>query len=283
MGDWVRRPGKDEISVREKNGVTYLAFPALEDTGIVAHSFSTRMGGVSEGMYATMNFGFMNGDEPAHVMENYRRMAGVLGVCAERMVLAYQTHTTNVRRVTKEDAGKGIACERDYRDVDGLITDVPGITLVTFFADCVPLYLVDVKNRAIGLSHSGWRGTVKRMGKVTLDRMRDAYGTRPEDVIACIGPSICRECFEVGEEVAQEFARAFRDEYHGELFYKKKAGKYQLDLWRANQIIFEEAGVLPRNIHTTNICTHCNPDKLFSHRTAGTKRGNLAAFLCLKP
>jgi len=166
--------------------------------------------------------------------------------------------------------------------MDGLVTDVPGITLVTFYADCVPLYLVDPVHRAIGLSHSGWRGTVRRMGKVTLETMGRAYGTRPEDVVCCIGPSICQDCFEVGPEVVEEFAREFAGEYHQELFYGKENGKYQLDLWRANQIIFAEAGVKPENIHTTDICTHCNPKLLFSHRTMGNARGNLAAFLCLK-
>lgn len=282
MAEWIKKPGGSEIEVRRKDGVCYLAFPALEETGLVSHSFSTRIGGVSEGIFSTMNFGFTRGDEREHVLENYRRMAAVLGVDPERMVLSYQTHTTNVRKVTEEDAGKGVFRERDYRDVDGLVTDVPGITLVTFYADCVPLYLLDPVHRAIGLSHSGWRGTVRRMGRETLAAMGREYGTRPEDVIACIGPSICQDCFEVGPEVVEEFAGAFAARYHQELFYPKENGKYQLDLWRANQVVFEEAGVARERIHTTGICTHCNPELLFSHRTAGTDRGNLAAFLCLK-
>lgn len=170
---------KSEIEIREKNGVTYLAFPALDATDLVSHAFSTRHGGVSEGVFSTMNFSFTRNDDPQHVMENYRRMAAVLGTDAEKMVLSYQTHTTNVRKVTEEDAGKGIVKERDYRDVDGLITDIPGITLVTFYADCVPLYFVDPVHRAIGLSHSGWRGTVHRMGKATLEAMNREYGTEP--------------------------------------------------------------------------------------------------------
>ena len=140
---------KSEIEIREKNGVTYLSFPALDATGLVSHAFSTRHGGVSEGVFSTMNFSFTRNDDPQHVMENYRRMAAVLGTDAEKMVLSYQTHTTNVRKVTEEDAGKGIVKERDYQDVDGLITDIPGITLVTFYADCVPLYFVDPVHRAV--------------------------------------------------------------------------------------------------------------------------------------
>ena len=280
--EWRRKPGRDAMEVREKNGVVWLEFPALLETGQVRHGFSTRLGGVSEGIYASMNLTFTKGDNPDHVMENYRRMAEVLEVELSRMVLSWQTHTTNVRVVHEEDAGKGIFKERDYMDVDGLITNVPGITLVTFFADCVPLYFLDPVHHGVGLSHSGWRGTVNRMGKVTLDAMSREYGTKPEDVIACIGPSICQDCFEVGQEVAEAFAGAFGADRQQELFYATKNGKYQLDLWRANEIVLEEAGVPREQIHTTDICTRCNPGLLFSHRMMGARRGNLAAFLCLK-
>ena len=261
--------------------VPYLSFPVLEKTGLVKQGFSTKLGGVSQGKFATMNFTFTRGDNRAHVLENYSRMGKALGVDVERMVLSYQTHTTNVRLVTEEDAGKGIIKERDYEHVDGLITNVPGITLVTFYADCVPLYFLDPVHRAVGLSHSGWRGTVKRMGKITLEKMREAYGTRAEDVIACIGPSICRDCFEVGSEVAQEFMREFDKSHWDGILTEKEDGKYLLDLWKANEIVLLEAGVKQENIQVTDICTHCNPDYLFSHRTTGNERGNLAAFLGL--
>lgn len=270
------------LTVKENRGVTYLSFPILEDTGLVSHAFSTRLGGVSKGDFATMNFSFTRGDDRDDVLENYRRMAAALGVDRERMVLTWQTHTTNVRRVTEEDEGKGIVRDRDYRDVDGLITDIPGITLVTFFADCVPLYFLDPVHKAIGLSHSGWRGTVKRMGQVTVDAMKEAFGTRPEDIIACIGPSICGDCYEVGEEVADEFADAFHERYHDVILLKKQNGKYQLDLWKANEIVLKEAGIKGDNLAVTNICTYCNPQLLFSHRRTAERRGNLCAFLSLK-
>ncbi len=281
--DWIRKRGQNAPVVKdvEKNGVHYLTFPLLERDGLVSHGFATRIGGVSQGKYAGMNLSFTRGDNPDHVRENYRRMAEALDVDMGRMVLAYQTHTVNVRKVTEEDAGKGLVRERDYRDVDGLITDVPGITLVTFFADCVPLFFLDPIHKAIGLSHSGWRGTVKRMGKKTLDAMGEAFGTRPRDVLACVGPSICRDCFEVGEEVALEFQKEFDRQHWETLFYKKDNGKFQLDLWKSNEIVLKEAGVLPEHIQITDICTRCNPQHLFSHRFAGEERGNLAAFLCL--
>ncbi len=278
-----RQEHKQEQGQKQKQGqwVPYLTFPLLEDTGLVAHAFSTRLGGVSTGKFATMNFAVSRGDDPAHVRENYWRMAEAIGVDEERIVLAYQTHTTNVRKVTEEDAGKGIVRERDYRDVDGLITDVPGITLVTFYADCVPLYFLDPVHRAIGLSHSGWRGTAARMGRVTLEAMAREYKTVPADVLCCIGPGICRDCFEVGPEVIDEFRAAFDERYWKELFYAKENGKYQLDLWKANEIILLEAGVPQPHIQVTDLCTRCNPEYLFSHRFHGEERGNLAAFLCL--
>lgn len=281
--NWMRKLRGAQVAPveRESEGVPYLSFPLLDESGLVSHGLSTRMGGVSRGCYASMNLSFTRGDDPDHVAENYRRMAGALHVDPERMVLSYQTHTVNVRKVTEEDCGKGILKERDYRDVDGLITDVPGITLVTFYADCVPLYFLDPVHRAVGLSHSGWRGTVKRMGKVTLEAMEKAYGTRAEDVLCCIGPSICQDCFEVGEEVILEFQKEFGSGYEKDLFYKKGNGKYQLDLWKANEIILKEAGVAEEHLQITDICTRCNPELLFSHRAMGERRGNLAAFLCL--
>ncbi len=280
--NWKKTDRPDELITRCREGVTYLSFTALEKSGMVKHGFSTRYGGVSTGCYTSMNLSFTRGDDSEHVQENYRRMALALQVDVNKMVTTWQSHTVQVRQVTEDDLGKGIWKERDYRDVDGLITNIPGITLVTFYADCVPLYLLDPVHKAIGLSHSGWRGTVKRMGFHTLSAMGKAFGTRPEEVIACIGPSICKSCFEVGEEVVEEFRKEFHPKYHTELFGPNgKPGKYQLDLWRANEIVFAEAGVLPENIHTTNICTMCNPEHLYSHRIMGNERGNLAAFLCL--
>ena len=263
-------------------GVPFLKYPILEKEGLVEHGISTRLGGVSEGFLGSMNLSYTRGDDPTHVDENYRRMAAAIGVKPEHMVCTHQTHTTNVRIVTKEDAGKGVTREKDYTDVDGLITNVPGICLVTFYADCVPLYFADPIRKAVGLSHSGWRGTVHKIGKITVQAMADQYGSRPEDIVAIIGPSICQDCYEVSEDVILEFQKYYREDCQSELYYRKENGKYQLNLWRANEIVMEEAGILPENIHTTQWCTCCNPKLLYSHRASKGKRGNLAAFLGLK-
>ena len=188
------------------------------------------------------------------------------------------THTTNVRRVGKEDAGYGVTRPRPYKDVDGLVTDEPGIILSTFYADCVPLFFVDPVHRAIGLSHSGWRGTVGRMGAVTLSVMQREFHTRPEDVLAAVGPSICQDCYEVSEDVADAFYKEFQG-HEREILLEKGNGKYQLDLWKTNEIILREAGVIPEHLAVTNICTCCNSRLLFSHRASHGKRGNLGAFM----
>jgi len=205
-----------------------------------------------------------------------------LGVEYESLVLSYQTHTTNIRVVTKKDRGKGIIKERDYTDIDGFITNDPTVTLVTFYADCVPLFFVDPVHNAIGLSHSGWRGTVDHIGKKTLEKMHEEYGTMPEDVVAAIGPSICLDCYEVSEDVIEEFKKGFGENKLKDICYKKDNNKYQLDLWKANEIVLRDAGIMKEKLSISNICTCCNPELLFSHRASKGLRGNLAAFLCLK-
>lgn len=295
-----RKEGRNICQVHKaENGVIYLTFPGLEETGVVRHLFSTRLGGVSEGIYASMNLSYIRGDRKEAVDENYRRIAECLGSETEDMVCSDQTHTDHIRLVTAEDRGKGVVRPKDYRDVDGLITQERGIVLCTFFADCVPLFFVDPVRRAIGLSHSGWRGTVQKIGKKTVEEMGKAFGTDPKDVHAAIGPSVCQECYEVSGDVIREFRQAFPEaaacdmcEDSGSqqsetrkrtcsLWYQTKPDKYQLNLWEANRQVLLEAGIPASQIEVTDICTCCNPDLLFSHRASHGKRGNLGAFMKL--
>lgn len=257
----------------------YLTFPLLEETGIVSHLFTTRLGGVSEGEFATMNLSFTRGDREEAVAENYRRIAEVLGCKREDMTASHQTHTTNVRRVTSADKGKGIVRPRDYENIDGLVTDEPGIALTTYYADCVPLYFVDPVKHAIGLAHSGWRGTVQGMGEHMVKVMEKEFGSAGSELKAAIGPSICRDCYEVSEEVAVSFMEKFGIEV---VTKGKREEKYQLDLWLANRLLLERAGLKRENIAVTDICTCHNSSYLFSHRASGGRRGNMAAFLMLK-
>lgn len=280
--NWKKAEGRSEAELREQAGVPFFVFPSIEKTGSVVHGFSTRLGGVSEGIFSSMNVSFTRGDQEEAVRENYRRLGAAMGFSCENLVCTDQTHTVNLRVVTEEDRGKGFVRPKDYTDIDGLVTDVPGLVLAAFYADCVPLYLVDPVRRCIGLSHAGWRGTVGKIGKKTVELMREQYGSSPEDLVAAIGPSICQSCYEVSKDVIEKFQEAFDERFWPELFYEKDGGKYQLNLWRANELGFLEAGVRAERIAAAGVCTCCNPGLLFSHRASRGRRGNLGAFLMLK-
>lgn len=273
--------GSGTTELKEKNHVPYIQFKNLSATGIVKHGFSTRKGGVSTGIFSSMNLNFKRGDDPDAVLENYRKMAAALNMRVEDMVLSDQTHTTNVRVITEEDRGKGILRPQDYSDVDGMITNVPGIVLVTSYADCVPLYFVDPVRKAIGLSHSGWKGTVGHIGQKTVWKMHEVYGSEPKDIVAAIGPSICQSCYEVSDDVAEAFRANFTADEAADILLDKGNGKYQLDLWKANWYVLTDAGILPEHLSVTDLCTACHPDLLWSHRKTNGQRGGLSAFLSL--
>lgn len=283
MISFIRKDGNDEIRLNQEGEIPYFYFPLLKQTGLVNHGFSTRLGGVSSGEFSTMNFNLTRGDALDNVEENFSRFCGAIGCDWEKAIMTHQTHTVNVRVVTEDmvPAGRTLMGKKPFTDVDGLITDVPGAVLITSFADCVPLYFLDPVRRVIGLSHSGWRGTVNRMGAVTIEKMMETYGCRPEEILACVGPSICQDCYEVGEEVAEEFRASFSEKEADQILRKNDAGRYQLDLWKANELILTNAGIRSDHLAVTNVCTCCNPDLLFSHRFTKGRRGNLCAFLSL--
>ena len=268
--------------MREREGVPCLYFDLLEETGIVVHAFSTRKGGVSRGIYASMNLSFKRGDDPEAVSENFSRMAAALGTSPDDMVLSDQTHTANVRLITCEEKGMGIVRSQAFSDVDGMITNEPGLMLVTSHADCVPLYFVDPVRHAIGLSHSGWKGTALQIGRVTVEKMAESFGSRPEDILAVIGPCICQSCYEVGEDVAGQFRASFSGIGCEGLMKEKGGGKYLLDLREANVRILKASGLLKEHVYVSGLCTSCGGDLLWSHRKTGGRRGGMCAFLGLK-
>ena len=279
----IQRAGKSrgaELVIRED--VPYFTFPSLSEEKWLIHGFSTRSGGVSTGSRASMNLQF-RGDSREAVLENYRRFGNAAGFPWERTVLSAQTHTVNILRVTEEDAGKGVIREKDYTDIDGLITDSPNLPLMCFSADCAILFLADRRHRAVGLAHSGWRGTKNRMGFHALSAMRDAFGTAPEDVTAAIGPCICGDCYEVGPEVADAFMESFFGKAAERILKKGAGDRFLLDLWEANRIVLEEAGIPAGQISLPDVCTRCNPGILFSHRVTGPERGTLGAVLMIRP
>lgn len=270
------------ITKREKNGVVYFTFPIFDQYDLV-HGFSTKTGGVSEGEFASMNLSFNRNDERERVLENHRRFAEAVGYETEHLVLSDQIHETKVVKVTRDDCGKGIYRDSDLKGVDGLMTQDEKVALMTFYADCVPLFFYDPVQKVVASSHSGWRGTVAKMGAVTVRRMGEVYGCRPEDIIAVVGPSICQDCYEVSEDVVDEFAKCFPAEQMKELAIAKEDHKYQLDLWRANEWILREAGIKQEHLQVSGMCTCCHHDLLFSHRYTKGRRGNLAGVITLSP
>ena len=269
--------------INEKQDVTYITFPKLSKfQEQLVHGFSTRFGGVSKEHLSSMNLSFTRGDDREAVLENHRRFANALEYDESKLVFSNQVHLTHFHKVTKEDAGKGITRESDITEIDGLVTNEPGIPIITFYADCVPLFFYDPVKQVIAMAHSGWKGTVERIGEKMITFMRKEYGCEAKDIVCAIAPSICQSCYEVSEDVALRFLEVFGDSYGEELLYKKENHKYQLNLHKACEITLLEAGVLKEHLDITDLCTCCNPKFFFSHRASHGMRGNLAGVMMLK-
>ena len=271
------RSSQKTTTVREKEGVTFLTYD-LFDGLPVACVISTRLGGVSEGYLGSMNMSASRGDDPKCVKENHRRFASAAGYDVSRLVMSDQIHETKVLRVNEEDAHFGVP----QKGVDALMTNVRRLPLMTFYADCVPLMFFDGEHKVIAMAHSGWKGTVAKIGRVCLERMKDEYGTDPKEVFAAIGPSICRQCYEVDEPLLEAFRQSFPQKADSWFEKTEKPGHYLLDLAKACQYTLKEAGVKPERIAMPDLCTCCNPKFLFSHRASGGKRGNLSVVMYLK-
>ncbi|HCI60088.1 MAG TPA: peptidoglycan editing factor PgeF [Ruminococcus sp.] len=261
--------------------VPYLTYNSLSEINFINHAFSTRLGGVSEGEFTSMNMAFNRGDNPESVTENYKRICKSAGFDFNSLTASAQDHNTFVRAVTSENKGVGIYKPRDLHSVDALVTNEKGVTLVTYYADCTPLFFVDTKKKAIGLAHAGWRGTVGRIGEKVVNKMTELYSTNPADIVAAIGPAISVCCYEVDKPCADNFY-ALADLDSSRFVFPKENGKYMIDLLETNRQILVAAGVENENITLSDICTNCNSDLLWSHRATKGKRGTMSAFMCIK-
>lgn len=267
--------------VLTEDAVPVLVFPKLQKLGI-RHGCATRIGGVSEGVYAAMNLGFGRGDSEENVRMNFQRIADTIGFDSTKLVLGKQVHETNVRRAVASDWGKGLWTESDFVSVDAQITNEPGTSLAVFGADCVPILFYDPEHQAIGTAHAGWKGTIGRIAEKTVQSMQAEFGTNPSLVQAYIGPSICGHCYTVNKEVAKRFEEEFPEAITP--VDPSKTGwedERYLDLWEANREVLLQAGVRRENIVIGGVCTKCNSELLFSHRITGDARGNLACFIAL--
>lgn len=270
----------DVMTLNNKDEVPYLTYNALDKISFIKHCFSTRLGGVSRGEFESMNLSFGRGDSDENVTENYRRLCQSAGLEFDSLTASAQDHHTFVRKVGVNERGIGIYKPKDMQSVDALMTDERGITLVTYYADCTPIYFVDIKNKAIALAHAGWRGTAGRIAEKVVNAMKDSYGTDPSELICAIGPAISKCCYEVDESCCQHFKAM--DDLNTEAFiFTKDGGKYMLDLLEVNRQILIKSGVRNENITISDLCTCCNSELLWSHRATKGKRGGMAAFMCM--
>ncbi|MBR1901109.1 MAG: peptidoglycan editing factor PgeF [Lachnospiraceae bacterium] len=298
--DYVRKKLRrkvDHLTYHCDGGVEWFSFPILDQFDFIVNGYSTRVGGVSTGDVGQMNLSLarevamhMEASEEesrAKVRENHERLASAIGYTTDALIFSNQTHTDNIRIMQDIDRGNGFTKPNEYHDTDGMMTDITGQALMTFYADCVPLLIVDPVHKAIANVHSGWRGTIKGIGAKAVRMMHEVYGSDPSKMVAAIGPSICMDCFEVSKDVAEKFL----DKYDASVSKKMvregrltETGeqKYHVDLQLACMENFLEAGLKKQNVSVPDLCTSCNMEYLFSHRASRGRRGNQAAVLMLR-
>ena len=237
---------------------------------------TTRHGGCSTGPYGAFNINAWCGDSPAHVAANRDALCRLLGIATDCLAVPHQVHQTVIRRI---DTARDIAQSANLEGVDGVMTDRPGLCIGVSTADCIPVLLYDEAHHAACAVHAGWRGTVGHIARKAVAAMAREYGSAPRQLRACIGPGISVDSFEVGDEVYAQFEAArFPMEY-----VARRKAKWHIDLWAANRIDLETAGVCPSRVHVAGICTYLHADEFFSARRLGTNSGRLFTGILLKP
>lgn len=260
------------IITQTHNTLEYLTAEGIS----VPHCFTTRFGGVSEGIYSSLNLAKHRGDSPENVEENFRILGQALGFRPEMAVLARQTHSDMVRQVGKDNC-LGLD-HRDYPECDGLITDTPGLALVVFTADCTPILLWDPVTGAVGAVHAGWRGTASAIAAKAVEAMAAAYGSRPGDIRAAVGPNIGPCHFETDADVPQAMLAAFGGD--AEPFIRPAGDKYYVNLKELNALALRRAGV--ERIEISGACTVCESHRYWSHRVTRGQRGSQGAVIVCK-
>ncbi len=263
------------FETHEQNSLIWLTSPLLSG---VRHGFSTRQGGVSAAPWNSLNLGVGRGDDPAAVVENYRRFCGAVGMDENRVVLSKQVHETTVRVCTADDAGKGLWSSRDYT-ADALITNEPDLPLVVFSADCGIILLYDPVRKAAGAVHAGWRGCAAGIVEKAVRAMADAFSSDPRHLLAAVGPCIGQCCFETDSDVPAAMEAALGDD--AAPYIEHRGAKYHADLAGLNRQWLLRAGLTPDHIDTCGLCTACRPDLFWSHRKMGEARGAQVAMISL--
>lgn len=260
------------------NGTACLRAPMFDEAGGVKHGFSTRCGGVSAAPYDSLNLSWSRMESCETAKENFQRFCDGFDFSYPSLAIINYEHGARVIPLTEKDCGRGFERE-ELPFCDGLITNDPEVTLVTSHADCGVFFFYDPVKRAVGIAHAGWKGTLARIGAEVVVQMEKNYGSRAEDIMAAVGPCICRACFEVDLSLAKDFAREFDDE---QIFSPGKPGKGQLDLERAGAIQLLDAGVQPKNITLMHSCTYHNPELFYSYRRDHGETGSMSGFIALQ-
>ncbi len=256
-------------------GVEYLASPLLD----TPHGFSTRVGGVSQGIFESLNLGHRRGDDPERVRENYRRFCAATGTDVDRVVMTNQVHSNVVKVVTAADVKPDLLAPTPF-EADGLATNDPGVTLVIFSADCIPVLLFDPARNAVAAAHAGWRGTASAIGAMAVETMVKHFGSDPANIRAAIGPGIGRCCFETDGDVPAAMTAQL-----GSLaapHMTQTGEKWHVDLKAINRAVLERAGVLPEHMDVSSDCTCCQHGRFWSHRFTKGERGSQAAVIMVK-
>ncbi|MDS1029600.1 peptidoglycan editing factor PgeF [Bacillota bacterium LX-D] len=268
------------FKLREHGDLAYLTIPAFDETNLVTHCFTTRKGGFSQEPFSSLNMALHVKDDPTAVCQNRAKICNALGIRATDLVTGEQVHGENILVITEQQKGKGAL---DYsstcKAVDAFITNKRSIPLSTFYADCAPIFILDPVTPAISLAHAGWKGTVAKIGAKAMLKMQQEFGTKPEDCLIGIGPSIGPCCYEVDERVISQFAQKFSN--YQDFIQAKAPGKWLLDLWQANKTALLEVGIREKNITNSGFCTNCHNDLFFSYRAENGQTGRMAALLML--
>lgn len=272
--DFIKKDNNELFNFHDEE-IPYISYKCFDELSFVKNAFTLRMTSSNKLVYMFPE----NAPSLDATKECCNILASELGTDTDHRVTPFQKHTANVHVVTKADLGHPID-NRHIKNTDGLVTNIRGAHICISVADCIPLCFVDPSKKAIGIAHSGRKGTQFKIGKNVVEKMTETFGSDPKDIIATIGPGICQSCYEVGSEILTEFEDDWGIDASAPLF-KEHGSKYLLDLWLANRMVLREAGLREENIITTNICNRCNSDKFYTFRGDGRIINQICASLLL--
>lgn len=266
------------MQLKEQNDLQWFETIDINNNLKVIVAFTCRSGGYSQHPYTSLNMATHVNDDYKDVIANRKRFLQMYQMDVAQSVAANQVHGNQVYHVTKKDLGKG-SIYPPISDADGLITHENDIALLSFYADCVPIYIWDSHKGIISVAHAGWKGTTLDIGGKMVENFCKNFNSNVGDIQTVIGPSICKTCYQVGPDVVEQFKISFDEKELKQFAIEQAKDQYQLDLWKANEQLLLRRGILPHNLTIMGLCTSCNPNLFFSHRRDHGKTGRMAAVI----